>query len=273
MYSLLAIAFVALAFISWLIAQPLLRLRRRKQIRAQPFPEHWRHILRARVPYFRKLPADLQLQLKRHIQVFIAEKKFVGCNGVVITDEIRVTIAAHACLLILNRPTDYYPMLREILVYPSAFVTDRAEIDNAGVVHNQRQVLLGESWSRGQVVLSWENSVNGADWPDDGRNVIIHEFAHQLDQEKGVANGAPFLASPDHHVRWAEVFNQHFDALRSQIEQYRPTLLDAYAAKNPAEFFAVASELFFEKPLELANDAPALYKELERYYCVNPLDW
>lgn len=273
MLSLVAVALVALIIIGWLIAQPFYKVHRRHVARERPFPEQWRRILRERVPYFRKLPSDLQLQLKKHIQVFIAEKEFIGCKGVVITDEMRVVIAANACLLILNRPTDCYPMLRQILVYPSAFIIDRLETDGAGVAHHRRQILSGESWSRGQVVLSWEDTVEGAEIPDDGRNVVIHEFAHQLDQEKGFANGAPFLSHQKRYARWSEVFNQHYDLLARRIEQRIPTLLSAYAAQNPAEFFAVASELFFEQPEALKTEAPELYGELQHYYCIDPLTW
>ena len=273
MISLAAVGFVALIIVGWLIAQPFYKLHRRRALRERPFPEHWRKILRERVPYFRQLPSDLQLQLKKHIQVFIAEKEFIGCKGVVITDEIRVVIAANACLLILNRSTDCYPMLRQILIYPSAFIIDRIETDAAGVAHQRRQILSGESWSRGQVVLSWEDTVEGAETPDDGRNVVIHEFAHQLDQEKGFATGAPFLSHGDRYARWSTVFSQHYDLLIQRVEQRIPSLIDAYAAQNPAEFFAVASELFFEKPAALKSEAPELYGELQHYYCVDPMTW
>ncbi len=154
-------------------------------VRRQPFPEAWREILRRRVPYFRSMPADLQLQLKKRMQVFLAEKPFIGCDGLEVTDEMRVTIAAQACLLILNRRTDYFANLRQILVYPGAFLVDRVHTDGAGVLQEQRQVLSGESWSQGQVIVSWDDVVDGASVVDDGRNVVIHEFAHQLDQQNG----------------------------------------------------------------------------------------
>ena len=273
MLPLLVIGLGAALIIGWLIGEPFYRLHRRRRILERPFPDAWRRILRERVPLFRHMPADLQLQLKRHMQVFLAEKTFVGCEGIVVTDDMRVTIAAQACLLILNRPTDYYPTLREILIYPSAFVVERTETDFAGVAHRQRRILSGESWSRGQVILSWRDTLDGAAVPDDGHNVVIHEFAHQLDMEKGFANGAPFLAQWDHYARWAKAFNREFDTLRSHLEQSHPTLLHPYAATNPAEFFAVASEAFFEKPRLLADDAPDLYRELQGYYRVDPLTW
>ncbi len=146
------------------------------------------------LPLVRRLPADLQLQLKAHMQVFLAEKPMLGCQGLDLTDAMRIAIAAQACLLLLNRQTDYYPNLRQILVYPGPFVVNRQQPVGSGVMQDLRQVLSGESWSQGQVVLSWQDvQVDSADG-NDGRNVVIHEFAHQLDQESGQANGAPTLA-------------------------------------------------------------------------------
>ena len=183
----------ALLFILWVIGEPWWVSRRRERLRQRPFPPAWRRILQRRVPYLRRLPADLQRQLRQHIQVFIAEKPFIGCGGLVVTDEMRVTIAAQACLLLLNRRPSYYPSLRQILVYPGAFFVDRLHADAAGVLQDQRRLLSGESWSQGQVILSWTDALEGAAVDDDGRNVVIHEFAHQLDQETGHANGAPRL--------------------------------------------------------------------------------
>jgi len=184
---------VAFAFAAGLMLVPRWVAIRRERLLRNAFPAAWRKILQKRMPLLRRLPTDLQLQLKKHIQVFIAEKKFIGCAGLRITDEIRVVIAAQACLLLLNRSTDYYPNLRQILVYPDAFLVDRVSVDSSGVQQEQRQALAGESWEQGQVILSWQDCLEGAALPDDGRNVVIHEFAHQLDQESGSANGAPFF--------------------------------------------------------------------------------
>ncbi len=264
---------LACLFVTWLIGEPFVVRRRRGRIERDPFPPQWRGVLRRRVPYFRRLPPDLQLQLKKHIQVFLAEKAFLGCDGLVVTDEMRVTIAAHACLLILNRRTDYFPNLRQILVYPGAFIVDRVRTDATGVLQEQRQVLSGESWTQGQVILSWEDVVAGASIVDDGRNVVIHEFAHQLDQESGHANGAPMLARRDHYRRWSRVLSDEFVRLQDRARAGQATLLSHYGATDPAEFFAVASEVFFEQPESLAAEHPALYRELGRYYRVDPLSW
>ena len=264
---------LALLLIAWFMGQPYLLERKRRAIRARPFPAAWRAILKRRVPYFRALPADLQLQLKRHIQVFVAEKAFIGCDGLEITEEIRVTIAAQACLLILNRPADYYPALTQILVYPRPFVVDRGHTDEAGVAHHGHQVLSGESWSQGQVILSWQDTLQGAATPDDGQNVVIHEFAHQLDQATGAANGAPALARRAHYERWSAVLGAEFEALKARTARREGTLFDDYGASDPAEFFAVISEVFFEQPQRMASEHPALYQELRAFYQLDPLSW
>jgi len=271
--ALLIISGVALLVVAWLAGEPLLVAYRRSRVRSQPFPEAWRAILKRRVPYFRLLPADLQLQLKKRIQVFLAEKPFLGCDGLEVTDEMRVTIAAQACLLILNRRTDYFANLRQILVYPGAFIVDRVHADGSGVLQDRRQVLSGESWSQGQVILSWDDVVDGAAVVDDGRNVVIHEFAHQLDQQNGHANGAPILARRGHYRRWSQVLGEEFAKLQEQASVGQPSLINHYGATNPAEFFAVSSEAFFEQPQRMATEHPALYEQLSRFYRVNPLSW
>ena len=244
-----------------------------REARRQPFPDAWREILERRVPYFRLLPADLQLQLKKHIQVFLAEKPFIGCAGLEVTDEMRVTIAAQACLLMLNRRSDYFPNLRQILVYPGAFIVDRVHTDGAGVLQDRRQVLSGESWSQGQVILSWDDVVEGAAVVDDGRNVVIHEFAHQLDQQNGHANGAPLLSGREELRALGAGAGGGVRGVAGAGEREQPSLFSYYGATNPAEFFAVATEVFFEQPEWMAEEHPELYRELSRFYRVNPLSW
>ena len=261
------------AIIALTLLWPYWRRYQRQKIMAQPFKAAWRDILKQRLPYFRALPADLQLQLKKHIQVFIAEKQFIGCDGLTVTDEMRVTIAAQACLLLLNRPDYYYPRLKQILLYPSAFVVHGSNADAAGVMHEQRRVLSGESWGQGKVVLSWADTLDGAANPTDGRNVVIHEFAHQLDQEKGIANGAPLLERSSDYQQWSAVMQQAFNELQVKVAQGLPVLLDPYGATNPAEFFAVLTEIFFERPAELSTQHPDLYQLLSRFYRLNPLSW
>jgi len=264
------VAAIALLAAAALVAQPWLTGRRRARLGARPFPAAWRRILRRRVPLVARLPPELQLRLKRHIQVFLAEKPFIGCRGLKITNDIRVTIAAHACLLLLGhqRP-DCYPRLRQVLVYPDAFVADRERPLGAGLVQSQRHTLAGESWTQGQVILSWADVMAGAADPTDGRNVALHEFAHQIDQDSGVADGRPWRPDPAKRRRWARVMDEALERLRNEPS----TVIDGYGASDPAEFFAVVTEAFFERPRELAAEAPAVYGELVALYRVNPTEW
>ena len=263
-------AAAALVAVSALLAPPWLKERRRARLRARPFPAAWRRILRHRVPIVTRLPAELQLRLKRHIQVFIAEKPFIGCQGQLITHEVRVTIAAQACLLLLGHErSDCFPRLRQILVYPGAFVANRERPLDAGLVQQQRRSMSGESWTQGQVIISWADAVAGAADPTDGHNVALHEFAHQIDQDSGVADGRPWRANPATRRRWAKVMGEALERLRHEPS----TLIDGYGATDPAEFFAVVTEVFFERPQELAAEAPAVYGELAQLYRVDPMAW
>lgn len=259
--------------VAWVLREPLLGRWRQWRIARQPFPAEWRRIVRERVPYVAGMPADLQLQLKKRMQVFLAEKPFIGCGGLEVTEEMRVVVAAQACLLLLNQRGARYEDLRQILLYPGPFVVDRSRTDAMGLQHEQRLVLQGESWQQGQVILSWPDVLAGAAVPDDGRNVVIHEFAHQRDQENGRANGAPPLFGQARRRRWARVMQREYAALRRQVAAGEATLLDPYGASEPAEFFAVASEVFFEQPALMAAQHPALYRELSGCYRIHPLSW
>jgi Mlc titration factor MtfA (ptsG expression regulator) len=267
---MIVLALVAFAIVGALVGQPWLKERRRAQIRTRPFPAAWRRIVRSRVPIVARLPPDLQIRLRRHIQVFIAEKPFIGCNGQAITDEVRVTIAAQACLLLLGheRP-DCYPRLRQILVYPDAFVVNRERPVGAGMMQAQRRTMVGESWGAGQVILSWAEVVDSASDTKDGHNVVLHEFAHQIDQDKGVADGRPWRPSAAKRSRWSSVMDEAFTRLRAEPS----AVIDSYGASDPAEFFSVVTEVFFERPLELAAEVPAVYAELAGLYGVNPIGW
>lgn len=267
---------VALALIAGIAGQPAWLAWRRRRVQQDVFPPSWRKHLRRRVRLVQRLPADLQLQLKKRMQVFIAEKTFIGCAGLQVTEEMRVVIAAQACLLILNRPTDYFARVRQILVYPGAFAVARASTDWAGVLQEKRLALSGESWERGQVILSWQDALEGAANPGDGHNVVIHEFAHQLDQENGNPRGKPppLAGDKQHNVqRWASVFTAAYRRLRAQARFGQEGLLNHYGAQDPAEFFAVASEAFFEQGAALKEDSPELYAELSAYYKVDPAGW
>ena len=271
--ALLFAAGLLLSVMAWLWGPPVWNALRRQRIRRQPFPPAWRDILRRRMPALAQMPADVQLQLKKLAQVLIAEKPFIGCAGLVVTDEMRVLVSVQAALLLLRRGAGYYPQLRQVLIYPGAFVVDRSNAGAAGLVHQERRALAGESWQQGQVLLSWQDVLAGAADPHDGHNVVIHEFAHQLDQESGAANGAPWLREPARRARWAQVLGHEFQALQERLAQEESGLIEPYAATNAAEFFAVVSELFFEKPAELALAHRALFAEFCGYYGVNPMHW
>jgi len=260
-----------------LLLWPLLRRhwreQRRRRLRAQPIPAQWEELLHAHIPLYNHLPSALREQLQGHIQVLLAEKDFHGAGGLVVTDAMRLIVAAQAALLLLNRPSDYYPNLYSIVLYPAAFVVNREHWDAAGLHHRERQVLSGESWGTGQLVLSWDDTLSGGMNSGDGYNVVLHEFAHQLDLGSGTMNGTPQLDSRAQRHAWAAAFTPAFTELRARVEAGEDTWLDPYAASEPAEFFAVLTEAFFELPRELLREYPALYACLRAYYRVDPGAW
>lgn len=268
-----ALVGLSLAGAAWLWLAPWRRAWQRWRWRRQGFPTRWRAILREQVPLVARLPADLQLQLKQRMLVFLAETPFLACGGLALTEAMRVVVAAQACLLLLNRPGADFESLRQVLLYPAPFWVDRVRTGAAGVVHEQRQALSGESWQAGQVILSWSDVQAGSADPGDGRNVVIHEFAHQLDQDHGPANGVPRLGSRRRLREWQRVMADELAALQARVAAGLPGLLDPYGATDPAEFWAVASEAFFEQGARLAAERPALYHQLSLYYRVLPLSW
>lgn len=263
---------LAASVAGWLWGPPLLRAWRRHRITRAPFPPAWRDTLRRHLPAWSQWPADVQARVKRLVQVMLAEKAFIGCQGLAVTDEMRVTVAAQAALLVLQRGPGAYDSLRQVLLYPGPFIVSRERPGAAGVVHDERQILAGEAWQHGQVILSWPDVQAGAADPGDGRNVVLHEFAHVLDHETGPANGAPWMPAARRR-QWAEVLAGEFAQLQREIAAGHPTVLDGYAATNPAEFFAVATEAFFETPAQLAGLKPRLYAELRQLFAVDPLLW
>lgn len=273
--ALLILLAVCLLVLAWLLGKPYLDARRRRALLSKQLPEQWRRILELRTPGYAGMPAALQRQLEGRVQVFLAEKKFIGCAGLDVDDDMRVTIAGQACLLILNRADACFPHCERILVYPGAFVVDKTEEDEAGVLSSYSDVLSGESWGEGQVILSWEDILEDLAHPQSGTSVIIHEFAHQLDQEKGDATGAPILSRAELYQSWSETFSAEYEQLRAHAEhdaQYDGTL-DPYGAEHPAEFFAVATESFFLCSADLREEHPMLYRELQNYYRLDPAQW
>ncbi len=239
--------------------------QRRRQALAQPFPAEWQTIIQQNLPPYSKLSPDLQRQLQGYTQEFLYDKSFEGCGGLDLTNEIKVTIAAQASLLLLNRKVRTYPKLFSVLVYPSTYmVKNEMEVDS---------VRLGESWRTGAVVLAWDSVKQGAANFADGHNLVIHEFAHQLDQEDGAGDGAPVLAGHSSYAVWAQVLSKEYERLCARVDKGKNTVMDAYGATNPAEFFAVASETFFEKPEQLHLKYPELFDELRKFYQVDPREW
>lgn len=243
--------------------------RRRARLREEPFPEPWRAIIARNVPYAKTLTPEDRAELEGQVQVFLARKSMEGCGGLELTDEIRVTIAAQACLLLLGRDVEPYPDVDVILVYPAAYRAPSTHVAG-GVVVEGEQARLGEASTRGVLVLSWDDVLRGACDPRDGHNVVLHEFAHALDHEDGASDGAPVLSRRAAYAPWAEVLGKEYERLLDDDERRRKTVLDKYGATNPAEFFAVVTEAFFEKPVQLKTKHPELYEQLRQYYRQDP---
>lgn len=251
-----------------------LRERRRRRLRAESFPDAFRAIVEKNFSLYEHLDPAERTRLFDLMKVFLCEKSFEGCGGLEITDEIRVTIAAQACLLMLHQDEPhYYPRLDAILVYPHAYVATQRQVSAGGIVTEGPSARLGESWIHGVVVLSWDDVLAGASCANDGHNVVLHEFAHQLDQEDGAADGAPILDQRSQYVAWARILGHDFEELRERVTAGRSTDIDPYGATNAAEFFAVVTEAFFEKPRALRRKHPELYEELKLYYKQDPAGW
>ena len=265
------IIIIPLAICAIFVLPGMVRKSRRRKLKRLPLKPEWKSILERNLPIYRHLPKTLQEELHGHIQVFIHEKHYEGCGGLELNDEIRVTIAGAACVLLLNRKATYYPRLDSILVYPAAFIV--RNVTNEGGFVMDSAIHLGESWKTGAVILSWNDIVHGAHDPLDGHNVVFHEFAHQLDQEDGVSDGTPVLPRQSRYIAWARVFEKEFESLKENALYGTKSLMDYYGATNPAEFFAVATETFFEKPVQLKERHPDLYEQLREYYRLDPANW
>lgn len=253
---------------------------RKKRPQPAPFPSEWRRILHERCPFSSRLPAADLPDLEGSIQIFLAGKRFEGCAGLAITDDIRVCVAAHACLLALHLPTEPYARLRSILVYPNGYVGPGYRHVGSGVWEEFPQPRSGESWPEGAVVLAWDVLCANMLTPDAGFNVALHEFAHQLDFEDGHADGVPLLGGGKslaerrtRRAAWVRVMRAEFSRLQAQVHRGEETVLRDYGATNGAEFFAVATECFFGKPQALQREHPELYAEMKWYYQQDPATW
>jgi len=245
----------------------------RSELRARPFPIEWDAIVQANVPHFTLLDAVERAELLAITQVFLEEKQWEGCGGLELTDEIRITISVQACLLQLGLPHDYYRNVKSILIYPSTVlipehhpgVFERVDCPIEGSTP-----ILGQAFCSGPVILVWDAVLRGARHPEQGHNVVYHEFAHKLDMLDGAADGTPPLADSAQLAEWVAVCTREFHRLRQLAEQGHTTFLDAYGTKNEAEFFAVATEEFFDRPRQLKQHAPDLYHVLCAYYRQDP---
>lgn len=247
------------------------RRRRRERLRASPFPGEWKAIIERNVPLYSRLSREDQRELLGHVQVFIAEKYWEGCGGLELTDEIRVTIAAQACVLLLHRESDYYPRVTSILVYPSSYIAPEERSIGGGIWEEGEEERLGHTHERmGVIVLAWDAALHGSRIWGDGPNVVLHEFAHQLDFENFSTDGTPNLDTPQQYISWARVLGAEYNELRRVDESGGSSFLDTYGAMNPAEFFAVVTEMFFERSVELREKHPELYDELKGFYRQDP---
>ena len=238
----------------------------------KPFPPEWIVIIQKNVPIYNRLPEELKKQLHSLVLIFLHDKDFEGCGGLKITDEMKVTIASQACILLLNRETSVYKKLSTILVYPETYVA-KSISSNGSIIIEGDSVRLGESWQNGPVVLAWDSIKNTSSEINKSHNVVFHEFAHQLDQEDGSADGTPILHNRSQYTTWAKILSKEYEILQNKTYTGSRTVIDTYGATNPAEFFAVITETFFQNPKILKSKHPELYQELSNYYNLNPIEW
>lgn len=241
-----------------LIGRPLWKAQQRRKLRSRPLPQEWRGIIERFIPLYAYMPANPRTRLNGLVHQFLAEKQFVGCGGLKITLEMKIAVAAQACLLVSGLNMDLYENLHSILLYPATFIAPQEEHNEAGVVTQHQEALTGQAWGTHKIILSWEDVAMGVRKRGSGYNVTLHEFAHCLDAQDGC---------------WSKIMQEEYERLRAAADRNEETLLDPYGTEAPAEFFAVATESFFEQPAELKQRHPALYSELMRYYLLDPALW
>ncbi len=255
----------------WVIHSKLQHSRRNKLF-FKPLPSEWIQILEDNVSLYSLLPENLKHELHGRINIFLDEKEFIGCGGLQMSDEIRITISGNACILLLKRDKRCFPRFTTILVHPDTYVAKQVTYDGLVEVHDD-SIRSGDSWHRGPVILSWADVIHGSLNSDDGHNVVLHEFAHKLDEENEIMNGLPVLRDSSHYADWAKVLNKEYDSLLIRVEHRTNSVIDAYGAVSPAEFFAVATESFFEKPLQMKQKLPELYDQFNIFYIMDPVEW
>jgi MtfA peptidase len=245
--------------------------RMRKRLLASGLSRHQRAIVEKSVPLIRKFPPELRGKLEGKINVFLNQIDFIGCDGLEVTEEMQLSIAAQACILVVNTDT-WYANLQTILIYPGAFKSRKTE-RHGSIVTEHETVRVGESWARGPVVLSWADAKHGARNDKDGHNVVFHEFAHQIDDLSGHTDGIPVLNKDQSFAAWERVFVSAFKKHVRNVKNRHKTVFSAYGATGPEEFFAVAVEVFFERPAALKREEAAVYQELASLLRLDPLTW
>lgn len=247
----------------------------RKKLTEMPFPAAWEEIVRINVAHYCMLDPAEQAQLKALIQIFIAEKYWEGCGGLELTDEIRVTISAQACLLLLGLPHEFYRNVLSILVYPSTVIPPQRKLGHFEIAHAPVEIahpIIGQAFQQGPLILIWDAVLSGSRHPEQGHNVVYHEFAHKLDMLDGAADGTPPLRDRNEYRDWVAVCSREYLSLKHDAEADNKSFLSAYGATNEAEFFSVATEEFFDRPLRLKEHSPELHRVLKEYYRQDPAE-
>jgi len=247
--------------------------RRRKKLTQEPFPPAWENILHSNVAHYCMLDDIERAHLRALIQVFIAEKDWEGCGGLELTEEIRVTISAQACLLLLGLPHNYYQNVETIIVYPSTVVPPQRKLgffETALAPVEVSHPIIGQAFQQGPVIIIWDAALHGGRHPELGHNVVYHEFAHKLDMLDGAADGTPPLRDRAEYRDWVQTCSREYLRLKHDAEHGRKSFLNAYGATNEAEFFAVATEQFFDQPFLMIKNSPDLYRVLKEYYSQDP---
>jgi Mlc titration factor MtfA (ptsG expression regulator) len=241
---------------------------RSRVLKKEPLPDDlWRRVVE-RLRFLRGLNNSEIERLRECVTLFLHAKQISGAQGLIVTGEMRMMIGVQACVLILNLDLDYFDGWVEIIVYPGGFMRDYEYVDEDGVVHHAHEPASGASWLGGPVILSWEDAICSE--ADAGYNVVIHEFAHKLDMLNGDANGFPPLHADMSRQAWSEAFSGAYADFRTRVEAEEATALDSYAAENPAEFFAVMSEAFFQTPRVVGLHYPKVYEQLALFYRQDP---
>lgn len=247
------------------------RKQARDRLLSTPLTAHERAVVDRLVPMVRKLPPELRSKLEGKINLFLDQVEFYGNGGLDVTEDMQLSIAAQACLLVVANDM-WYNNLTSILLYPSAFKSTQKR-QNGFVVTEKEIVRTGESWNRGPVILSWAHSRFGALDDSDGHNVVLHEFAHQVDDMTGQTNGVPLLGKEQSFAEWERVFLTAYDDHVQAVMHGHKTVIDPYGAEGHEEFFAVSVEVFFERPAALQRAVPQVYEQLSKLFRLDPVTW